>query len=46
MRRLLFLFAAALVALVSASAALSADEGSVRLTELGEAHFPERGYIL
>ena len=45
MRRLLSLLVA-LVALVAATAAFAADENGVRLTELGEAHFPDRGYIL
>jgi tight adherence protein B len=44
MKRLLVCIVA-LVALVAASAAVAADEG-VRLTELGEAHFPDRGYAL
>jgi Mg-chelatase subunit ChlD len=45
MRRFLSLLVA-LVALVAATAAFAADENGVRLTELGEAHFPDRGYIL
>jgi tight adherence protein B len=45
MRRLLLVTIVALVALVAASAGVAADEG-VRLTELGEAHFPDRGYAL
>ena len=45
MRRLLFLFAA-LVAFIAATAAYAAGQEGARLTELGEANFPERGYIL
>ena len=45
MRRLLFVLAA-FVALVAATAALAAEQEGARLTELGEAHFPDRGYIL
>jgi tight adherence protein B len=45
MRRLLFLLAA-VAAVIASSTALAAGEDGVRLTELGEAHFPTRGYIL
>jgi tight adherence protein B len=45
MKRLCLLVAASFAALIAVSAGLAADSG-VRLTELGEAHFPDRGYIL
>jgi tight adherence protein B len=45
MKRPFLLVAASLAALVAVSAGLAADS-AVRLTELGDAHFPDRGYIL